>query len=277
MLKMRSYLFVQYCVSFVGAVLLYFSSTATASSQSYKVPASGQVTFALTQFWLVNKGPANQNLVQGDATVTVAYAGGQETQIAFQGSGTAVWEDLEHAGYIEANGTTTWTQVAYLNPGTVFQIISSTPAGAYDPTKPFEGGQLGAYVQGFVSGFSVAAPPLIPPSGPSTSNPPPPPSAPPVANASANIHAVIISALSDPAKVIVSSNVTLTGGIVALGKNGSLSSTTSAWSPGLKIVPDYALLTGEKIPPVTPNIIDVRIVRQDVTAGFPSPSPNPDN
>jgi len=41
---------------------------------------------------------------------------------------------------------------------------------------------------------------------------------------------------------------------------------------GLKIVPDYALLTGEKIPPVTPNIIDVRIVRQVVSADFPPPN-----
>jgi hypothetical protein len=93
----------------------------------------------------------------------------------------------------------------------------------------------------------------------------------------ANIHAVIVSGLSDPAKVIVSSNVTLTGGIVALGKNGSPPSNSSAWSPGLKIIPDYALLTGEKIPPVTPNIIDVRIVRQDVTSDFPSASPQPTN
>ncbi|HEX4200800.1 MAG TPA: hypothetical protein VHY59_04725, partial [Chthoniobacterales bacterium] len=72
-------------------------------------------------------------------------------------------------------------------------------------------------------------------------------------------------------------NVTLTGGIVALGKNGSAAPNPSTWSPGLKLIPDYALLTGEKIPPVTPNIIDVRIVRQDVTADFPSPSPKPDN
>jgi len=276
MLRMRSYLFVQSCVSFAGAISLYFSFTATASSQSYKVPASGQVNFALTEFWLVDKGPANQNLVQGEATVTIAYAAGQETQIAFQGSGIAVWEDLEHAGYIEANGTTTWTQVVYLNPGTVFQIISTTPAGAYDLTKPFEGGQLGAYVQGFVSKRSTDAPPVVPLSGPSISNlPPQPPSAP--AGAPVNIHAVIISALSDPAKVIVSPNVTLTGGVIALGKDGSPPSTSSAWSPGLKIIPDYALLTGEKIPPVTLNIIDVRIVRQDVTAVFPAPSPNPDH
>jgi hypothetical protein len=51
----------------------------------------------------------------------------------------------------------------------------------------------------------------------------------------------------------------------------------SSWSPGLRIIPDYALLTGEKIPPVTPNILDVRIVRQEVTADFPSASPQPGN
>ena len=90
-----------------------------------------------------------------------------------------------------------------------------------------------------------------------------------------DIHAVIISGLSDPAKVIASTNVTLTGGIVALGRTAS--SLPSSWSSGLQIVPDNALLTGEKIPPVTPNILDVRIVRQEVTAGFPSPSSQPNN
>jgi hypothetical protein len=95
--------------------------------------------------------------------------------------------------------------------------------------------------------------------------------------APSNIHAVIISGLSDPAKVITTPNVTLTGGIVALGKNGSPPSTPSSWSPGLRVVPDYALLTGEKIPPVTPNILDVRIVRQEVTADFPPPNPQPSN
>jgi hypothetical protein len=144
----------------------------------------------------------------------------------------------------------------------------------YDPQTPFQGGQLGAYVKGFVSKFSTDAPPVTSPSGPSTSSLTPP-SAP--GGAPSNIHAVIVSGLSDPAKVVVSPNVILTGGIVALGKNNSAASTPSAWSPGLKIIPDYALLTGEKIPPVTPNIIDVRIVRQDVSAAFPSPIPGPDN
>jgi hypothetical protein len=92
-----------------------------------------------------------------------------------------------------------------------------------------------------------------------------------------NIHAVVISGLSDPAKIVVSPNVTLTGGVVALGKNPAPPATPSSWSPGLRIVPDYALLTGEKIPPVTPNILDVRIVRQEVTADFPSTTPQPGN
>jgi hypothetical protein len=96
-------------------------------------------------------------------------------------------------------------------------------------------------------------------------------------NSSVNIHAVIISGLSDPAKIISSPNVTVTGGIVALGKNPSPPLTSSSWSPGLRIVPDYALLTGEKIPPVSPNILDVRIVRQEVTADFPSSSPQSSN
>ena len=92
-----------------------------------------------------------------------------------------------------------------------------------------------------------------------------------------HIHAVIISGLSDPAKVIASSNVTLTGGIVALGKLNNSASLSSAWSPGLRILPDYDLLTGAKVPPVTPNILDVRIVRQQVTADFPSASQEADD
>jgi hypothetical protein len=163
-----------------------------------------------------------------------------------------------------------WTQTTTLAAGTVFRIVSSSPAQLYDPETAFQGGQFGAYVKGFVSKFSTDAPPVTPPSGPSISNLPPP-SAP--VGAPSSIHAVIVSGLSDPAQVIVSSNVTLTGGIIALGKNGSSPSTPTAWSSGLKIIPDYALLTGEKNPPVTPNIIDVRIVRQDVTADFPSINP----
>lgn len=111
------------------------------------------------------------------------------------------------------------------------------------------------------------------PTGGATTEPQPPQQNSTTSNPGhSRIHAVIISGLSDPAKVIASSNVTLTGGIVALGKVNGSASLSSSWSPALRILPDYDLLIGSKIPPVTPNIIDVRIVRQQVVADFPSVS-----
>jgi hypothetical protein len=71
--------------------------------------------------------------------------------------------------------------------------------------------------------------------------------------------------------------VTLTGGVVALGKGPSPPAAPSSWTAGLRIVPDEALLTGTKIPPVTPNIIDVRIVSHEVVGdlAIPGASPSP--
>src|SRR5215469_743142 len=269
-----------------GAVLgalLWTLGTEVANCQWYKVPAGGRVTFTLTQMWAVGKGIPPSGFVEGDATITLEYTDGSTEEIGFQDSGPVVSLMLgpptggdSPEGPRQFSGTNVWTQTASLTAGRLFQIVSATPAQSYAPDDEFQGG-TGAYLKGFVNKLATDAPPATQPSGPATTSnlPPQPPSAP--AGAPANIHAVIVSGLSDPAKVVASSNVTLTGGIVALGKNGSPPSTSSAWSPGLKIIPDNALLTGQKIPPVTPNIIDLRIVRQEVTAGFPSPSPNPDN
>jgi hypothetical protein len=90
-----------------------------------------------------------------------------------------------------------------------------------------------------------------------------------------NIHAVIISGRSDPAKIVSSQNVTLTGGVVALGKDPAPPAVPSAWTTGLHILPDEALLTGAKIPPVTPNIIDVRIVKHEVVGDLVAPAASP--
>jgi hypothetical protein len=239
-------------------------------AQWYKVPPSGQVTFTLTEEWAAFKGPPAANTVMGDATVAVTYLNGATQEIAIQSSEEAIYQALEHAGYISGVGTITWNQVGSLPPGTEFRILSTTVAQAYDPTKPFEGGQSGAYVLGRVARIATDASPA----NPVVTNPSGPASPPPLVGGGtpARIHAVVISGLSDPTKIVASPNIQLTGGIVALGKNTSSSVATSAWSPGLKIIPDYALLTGKKIPPVTPNIIDVRIVRQDITADFPSPT-----
>jgi hypothetical protein len=137
------------------------------------------------------------------------------------------------------------------------------------------GGNLPFYWFYLPEGPSVASGGDTPPGRGNTvtTQSPTSPASPPVTpTVSSSIHAVIISGLSDPAKVIASANVTLTGGIVALGKVNTSSTPSSAWSPGLRILPDYDLLTGTKIPPVTPNILDVRIVRQQVSADFPSAS-----
>ncbi len=269
----------------IGALLgcfLWISWAQAGDAEWYKVPAEGQVTFALSEEWGIFKGPPPNSIVLGQATITLQYLDGSTEQIDFPDSSQSVWSLIardvgfggDSYGRDETFGTSVWTQSLSLAAGAVFRIVSSSPAQLYDPQTPFQGGQLGAYVKGFVSKFSTDAPPVTSPSGPSTSNLTPP-SAP--SGAPSNIHAVIVSGLSDPARVVVSPNVILTGGIVALGKNNPTASTPSAWSPGLKIIPDYGLLTGEKIPPITPNIIDVRIVRLDVTADFPSPIPRPHN
>jgi hypothetical protein len=166
----------------------------------------------------------------------------------------------DHAG----SGTVTWN-----NPvGQYIQISGIIDFDGFGSNLPFYWFYLPA-------GRSVASGGDTPPGGGNgvTTLSPTSPASPPVAPiVRSSIHAVIISGLSDPAKVIASANVTLTGGIVALGKVNFSSGPSSAWSPGLRILPDYDLLTGTKIPPVTPNILDVRIVRQQVSADFPSAS-----
>jgi len=79
----------------------------------------------------------------------------------------------------------------------------------------------------------------------------------------AQIHAVIVSNLSDPSQVL-SGNVDLTGGIIALGPP-TPSKKAGRWDPRVHIIPDPDLLNGSKIPPIVPNVIDVRITHYEVT------------
>ena len=84
----------------------------------------------------------------------------------------------------------------------------------------------------------------------------------------AQIHAVIVSNLSDPSQVL-SGNVNLTGGIIALGPP-TPSQKPGRWDPNVQITPDPDLLNGSKIPPLVPNVIDVRITHYEVTATIES-------
>jgi hypothetical protein len=85
-----------------------------------------------------------------------------------------------------------------------------------------------------------------------------------------NIHALIVSGLSDPRSTLSrggSANIILTGGIVALGTTPTASA--GPWPNGLLIVPDQNLVQGNKIPPIVPNLIDVRIIDFQTSADFP--------
>ena len=84
----------------------------------------------------------------------------------------------------------------------------------------------------------------------------------------AQIHAVIVSNLSDPSQVL-SGNVNLTGGIIALGPP-TPSQKPGRWDPNVQITPDPDLLNGSKMPPIVPNVIDVRITHYEVTATIES-------
>jgi hypothetical protein len=74
----------------------------------------------------------------------------------------------------------------------------------------------------------------------------------------------LISTMSDPTQIL-GPNIILTGGIAALG-NGS--GKAKGWAKGVQIIPDPDMLSGKKIPPWTPMIIDVRIMHYSVTSSF---------
>jgi hypothetical protein len=239
------------------------------SKQVYKVPADGKVTFSLQEQWWEEKNVTPGGDYLGDALLTIQYSDGGQQTIAFLGSSEFLQSKIEFSGN---RGLSTWTQTANLRPNATFAIISSQRAEAENAYEPVAGNHFGGgYITGSVARVSNDAPPYNPPR--ETPTPPlghhglgPVPS-------SANIHAIIISGRADPAKIVTSSNVTLTGGVVALGKNPSPPATpTAQWSNGLRILPDERLLTGAKIPPITPNIIDVRILNHQVTGDLLTPA-----
>jgi hypothetical protein len=100
---------------------------------------------------------------------------------------------------------------------------------------------------------------------------PPPNNPPPVVQESGSrIHAVIVSGRSAPEQVLrANGKTTLYGGLIALGPNDD-GLAPVAWPTGLLIVPDPDLLSGAKIPPIIPNIADVRIRHYSVEATMES-------
>ncbi len=88
----------------------------------------------------------------------------------------------------------------------------------------------------------------------------------PAAPVDVAINAVIVSAAQSPWDAIRKApgvrNVIVTGGIIALGKTAIAGEIPGggpqpAW---LRLIPDLRLLNGSIVPPVVPNVIDIRIM-----------------
>jgi hypothetical protein len=134
------------------------------------------------------------------------------------------------------------------SPLDAIQAIATTDPRGGEEVSP---GSTSGGVAGGVVGGPVGS---VPPAGRS----------PPAAPVDVAINAVIVSGANSPWGAVQRApgvrNVTVTGGIIALGKTPlpgepPPGSPQPAW---LRVVPDLRLLDGSVIPPVVPNIIDVR-------------------
>jgi hypothetical protein len=170
---------------------------------------------------------------------------------------------------------------------TVNDAMDPATQQAYDAvTNPFGGypgplppGTENAFEAGSVAGSPIGSlrpgePGPLPPGTttrfpPQTSEPGPPEVNAP-SRQRAQIHAVIVSSLPDPSQVL-SGNVNLTGGIVAMGSaNPNAPQRPGRWDPNVTITPDPDLLNGNKIPPLVPNVFDVHIMHHEVSATIES-------
>ena len=82
---------------------------------------------------------------------------------------------------------------------------------------------------------------------------------------SVTINAVLVGGAVDPWTTVDASMVdsmTVIGGVAAIGPS-ALSRTGPNPSPLLTIQPDVTYLTGARLPPITPNVFDVRIISSD--------------
>lgn len=150
------------------------------------------------------------------------------------------------------------TQIAFIQPsGNTIQAISST--------------ELFALVENtVVARFADSNQPSLSASDPQGAGPNPPKRGlnPNGSNSTSRIHAIIISGYASSEVVLAATTkTTLVGGVVALGRASSVQASQFAnWSRNLTITPDQDLLEGKKIPPITPNIVDIRIRHYSVEA-----------
>jgi hypothetical protein len=90
------------------------------------------------------------------------------------------------------------------------------------------------------------------------------------------INAVIVSGAQSPWDAIAKApgvrNVIVTGGLIALGEtpiDGELPNG-GPQPPWLRLIPDLRLMNGSVLPPVVPNVIDIRLLSCPVEIVYPS-------
>jgi hypothetical protein len=147
-----------------------------------------------------------------------------------------------NANTVTTDPTTDPTTISPVTPelSAIEDIPTTDPRGGSASTDTSAGGLL-------VPGSAPGAPSVAPP-------------------VDVEINAVIVSAAQSPWDAIRRApgvrNVIITGGIIALGKTpipGEIpgGGPQPAW---LRLIPDLRLLNGSAIPPVVPNVIDIRIM-----------------
>lgn len=260
----------------VGSEDIYvnaFSTPATAYLEAGTVTVHAKVNIYISYD---DQGAAS-SLTHGG--VETSFSGSDSSLISAQKWGDGAFESaltggpVLISGHFVAGETDVWADsFTFYNPVSQYVTISTSGGWAYSA-----GGENHIFAPhgNFEFTFKIAPGNSTIIGGDNPPVPTPTPIAAPPPTKSNNIHAIIISGRSDPAKIVTSQNVTLTGGIVALGKDPVPPAAPNPWSTGLHIVPDEALLTGAKIPPLTPNIIDVRIVKHEVVGDFVAPGASP--
>jgi hypothetical protein len=128
-------------------------------------------------------------------------------------------------------------------PGNTEVVVPGTPAEPGSPSGPDAPGPgpPGAPVGPNLPGGTGPLPPTAP-------------------GQDVAINAVIVSGAESPwdaiSKVPGVRNITVTGGVIALGGTPQLNGTGTFF----QVYPDRKLLNGSVIPPVVPNVIDIRIM-----------------
>ena len=271
----------------IAAILMAFSCSAqqmlniTTMAQYDQLSTADQHAFYLVQKSILEDGPTNvlgnrvvQVLPQSAIVVDIQFIKETVNSIVFTDTPSSVTIPYLVAQNIlsgatvnladwKPTGNTTFEAATTLTEGVWLLSLSRYPMpqpldrflGATPPNAIVRS-DTEMYVFSFTNVRTTGAQKV----SPSGNNPGPQISQ---SQSATTIHAVIISSTAHPEQVIDTRRglIHLIGGVIALGKPKSetASRRPASWPHGLVLTADPEYLNGSKVPPSTPNVIDVRI------------------